>query len=725
VGHDEDDQEALAASASDVDAVDEVDFRSPASPPRPEDFEMEEVDMSNPSPDATTTAALAATTPAALAATTSAALAATTPAAPAAHTIAASAAISPAVSAESPSSADLAGQGIPVTYGQSSRNTIVITDEELSEAALMSTEAESLVAALEAQLASAKEKMSQFVKRMELTASKEIKAISHDASELAARNNCDNLLSGGAQAKGSEAQTRANKASDRTTGFDSPIYVEDDDDFPVPITPTSGVSPKPKSAFTTPDLKRAGINSATTLPGTLGDRSPRASQLPTSAAGGGLLRAAGGGVRHTSATTGYEPKGATPAPGANEEIMIPKPQVSPSAGHDRKVGALIALGWRHNDVVTALSVTKNDKGEEDTAQAHEYLKRLSADRVKRAFDERFLKRQHHVEYDSEEAIRKGGELAVIISMLPETADFILHLQEVHRRTRGSHSDEIGRAAANLLAHEKVRQYDRLRGISALQMNKIALGVVHDCRDCEALRIKAAAAKREAEERQRQLAQQKRLEAERKEREAARLLEQRKSRAHMDDQRAAGGDTPPVTELMDDDGQPLFDLRDARWSKNKRAKLCWNCDLGERVSGELLYECDLCKHAFHSDCTKWHKVRRRNPRADPTNVKYACHSCFRMLPSEWIPAAGDKEGRNPDTTKPPSFAAPAVNTPNFRTTATPPSSAGAVRGGNNGGGYRLLGSGTPSSPNSSTITSTGEKLNFSKNIGSYKLWECGM
>ncbi len=49
VGHDEDDQEALAASASDVDAVDEADFRSPASPPRPEDSEMEEFDMSNPS----------------------------------------------------------------------------------------------------------------------------------------------------------------------------------------------------------------------------------------------------------------------------------------------------------------------------------------------------------------------------------------------------------------------------------------------------------------------------------------------------------------------------------------------------------------------------------------------------------------------------------------------------------------------------------------------------
>jgi hypothetical protein len=64
-GHDEDDQEALAASASDVDAADEVDFRSPASPPRLEDLEAEEVDMSNPSPDATP-AALAATTPAAL-----------------------------------------------------------------------------------------------------------------------------------------------------------------------------------------------------------------------------------------------------------------------------------------------------------------------------------------------------------------------------------------------------------------------------------------------------------------------------------------------------------------------------------------------------------------------------------------------------------------------------------------------------------------------------------
>jgi len=72
---DEDDQDVLAASASDVEAA---DFRSPTSPPPRHDPESD-VDRA-PSPPPTTTAALAATTPTASAVITLAASAATIPA---------------------------------------------------------------------------------------------------------------------------------------------------------------------------------------------------------------------------------------------------------------------------------------------------------------------------------------------------------------------------------------------------------------------------------------------------------------------------------------------------------------------------------------------------------------------------------------------------------------------------------------------------------------------
>lgn len=128
----DDDQDALAASALDADVADEADFRSPTSPPRFAD--VEQISSSN-----TTFAALAADSPAAIAATTSAAVAAPTSAASAAHTFTASAATSPAVSAEPSGSTDSVGRGNPVSPGQLSRNLDGITDEDVSEAAPMAT----------------------------------------------------------------------------------------------------------------------------------------------------------------------------------------------------------------------------------------------------------------------------------------------------------------------------------------------------------------------------------------------------------------------------------------------------------------------------------------------------------------------------------------------------------------------------------------------------------
>lgn len=623
-----DDQDALAASASDAD---DQDFRSPISPVRGDSVSGE---ADAPRQTSNTIAASAATTTA----TTTAASAAATPTASAVATSIAA--------VETSESANVIDSEVFVLAsnhahgGNSDHLPNDISEEDLAEAARMSEEAESLVANLERELSEAKRRMSLFLTLMGSAETKEIKINSLESRASNASQNEDNLLSGGAPA---QPPIPSGQFDD-----DCPIYVSDDEESPVAKTPEKEVNANKKSAFRSPDARQAASRNAAASP--TAQQSSRAPGQETAAAASKQASAAAGGgpapaqiVKRSATAAAPTPKGlakANSAPGANEEIVIPKPHISPDACHDRKVGALIAMGWRHYDVVAALNVTRNDKGEEDTGRAHEYLERLSAGRVKRATEEHNLK--SNSEYDNVEAIRKGGELAVIISMLPETADYILHLQEVHRRTRGAHSDEIGRAAANLLAHEKVRNYDRLRGMSALQMNKIALGVVHDCRECEALRIKTATAKREHEERQKHLAEQKRLEAERKEREAARLLEQQKEKALLQAQRAAGGDTPPVTDLMDDDGQLLFDPKDAKWSKNKKAKVCWNCDLGERTPGEFLHECDLCKHAFHIECTKWHKVRRRNPRADPTNIKYACHACLPCASKRMDPG-GQRQG----------------------------------------------------------------------------------
>ena len=63
-------------------------------------------------------------------------------------------------------------------------------------------------------------------------------------------------------------------------------------------------------------------------------------------------------------------------------------------------------------------------------------------------------------------------------------------------TLNAHNAAPERTAGNLIAHPQVHSFCDLKAVSGAQLRKIAMAVVHDCRECEHLRIREAARKRE-------------------------------------------------------------------------------------------------------------------------------------------------------------------------------------------------------------------------------------
>jgi hypothetical protein len=330
-------------------------------------------------------------------------------------------------------------------------------------------------------------------------------------------------------------------------------------------------------------------------------------------------------------------------PGENIPLDFPQPKEKSAATHDENVGSLLAVGWRHEDILLALRATAAADGAENVQRAQEYLKQLSHTRIQRiAAEEAQIRAQESGTYEEQETVRAGGELALILAAYPGVICLALHLQEVHRKTRNAHNSELGRTAANLLAHEKVRNYEQAKQAKTYLLSQIALAVIHDCRECEKLRIKEAVAKKEAEERTRKAAEAKAREAQRK---AAEAAEQRRAIEAAEARKAAERQklpkTPPLSELEEEgpeqqpaDGSPSdsFDERDSRWAKRKKPSHCWNCDQGALAPpNHLLYICDVCGHTIHKTCTKWNKVSKRSGIGV---TKHACLACFRALPNSW-------------------------------------------------------------------------------------------
>ena len=392
--------------------------------------------------------------------------------------------------------------------------------------------------------------------------------------------------------------------------------------------------------------------------------------------------------------------------------------------HDDNVALLIKF-WHHTDVVQALAQTMTDDGVEDLSAAHEFLLKRRDSRIMRAIADRKQQNPLTDELEAAETIREGGELAVILAGSPSAIAAVLLLQSVHEKTRNSHSAELGRTAANLLSHEKIRGSAELRGCSQLQLSKIAISVIHDCRQCEALRIKAESAKKQAEERQKAIAQMKAQEAARKEAEAAhkrKLTEEGKKRAEKEAERRKLAPTPPLPDSEESDTScdgGVFNEKDARWAKKRKAESCWNCGLGNlRGDREYVFICDLCKHCYHKPCTLWHKVRRINAR-NKDDVKFACLQCMRDPSSSasWTVLQVGEHEPNGDNAGPHDkrsvSRAPAATPP----PPTPSSSAGIIPRTADGGIMTIHQRHSLGLTGNTTAFSSG----LSMKIEPYKIW----
>jgi hypothetical protein len=346
--------------------------------------------------------------------------------------------------------------------------------------------------------------------------------------------------------------------------------------------------------------------------------------------------------------------------GANVPLPPQPPMISAAVrgtpSHDDNVAALLKY-WPHTDVVAALAQTMSEEGSEDLQAAYEHLVQQRNRRISRAASEKKKEQQLDL-IDEDETIRADGELAAILGGAPGAMDTVLFLVDLHQRIRNGHSAEFGRTAANLMGHRQVQSAKHLKAVSSHLMQKIAQAVIHDCRDCEGLRVKAKAAKDEAvkslkaaEERKSREQAAKAAEEERK----RRAETERKEREEREEQRNRQAATPPLDELDDEgehshhdshsDPSDAFDPGDSKWAKRRKAELCWNCGQGDLGgSKQHLYICDVCENCLHKPCTKWSKVIRSSTARGSANYKFGCRNCCRVLPPAWKMYIEEEEDR---------------------------------------------------------------------------------
>lgn len=451
----------------------------------------------------------------------------------------------------------------------------------------------------------------------------------------------------------------------------------------------------------------------------------------------------GGGACHQRSN--FTSKGKAAA-GANVPLPLTAPKPRPNASHDDNVSSLLPF-FAYTDVAMALAQTMTEGGNEDVASAHKFLLNMRDQRVKQDTLEQHDADRNGNLLEEEEIIREDGELAAILAKLPEAISLTLKLIDVHNRTRNGHNADLMRSAANLLAHREVRSSPEFKGsqVSALQMQKIAIGVIHDCRTCEIERMRVALVKRQSEERHRADLLAKEKESKRKEAEkirAAALAAGDESRRQKEIERQRRAITPPLTEL---DNPPVFDKNDSKFAKKRRASLCWNCGLGD-LSGEphfdkekeYVYICDLCKHTYHLPCTMWDKcIKSTAPHtpSDSENWKFICLPCTRSLSPAWrrCTAAERGKGKLPGTH--PTDAADEIDSPANQTPQQRPSAQAS--GGNRPSPITRqpfatpLGTAaapsfafapTPNVAGGNSTLFTGDQSNLTVKIDPYVLWK---
>jgi hypothetical protein len=388
----------------------------------------------------------------------------------------------------------------------------------------------------------------------------------------------------------------------------------------------------------------------------------------------------GGGVCHQRSD--FTSKGKA-VDGANVPLVLSAPKPKPNASHDDNVASLLPF-FQFCDVAMALAQTMTEDGKEDVAAAHQFLLNRRDELVRQDTQEQFGANRNVEQLEEEEIIRADGELNAIIAAQPEAISLTLKMIDVHRRIRNGHNSDMMRSAANLLAHREVKSCTEFKSgqVSTLQKQKIAIGVIHDCRTCELERMRSALTKRQSEERHKAELQAKEKEAKRKEAEkirAAALAAEDELRRQKEIERQRRAITPPLADL---DNTPVFNKNDSKFAKKRKASLCWNCGLGD-LSGEphfdkekeYVYICDLCKHTYHLPCTMWDKCIKStalHTPPDSENWKFICLPCTRSLSSAWrrCTAAERGKGNLPDTH--PNAAADEIDSPANQTPQQRPS-----------------------------------------------------
>jgi hypothetical protein len=384
--------------------------------------------------------------------------------------------------------------------------------------------------------------------------------------------------------------------------------------------------------------------------------------LPTHYGGAAAVNTPGQAASRPSAGAPKK-SGANPTPktpGANTHLDVPRPAISANVqgtpSHDDHVAALIHF-WPYGDAVSALAQTMSEGGKEDLNRAHDLLMRQRDSRIAAAMErekERAPGKGSRDDEAEEEAIREGGELAVFIAGAPDAIMVVLHLVKVHKTMRSGHNAAPERTAANLIAHPMVQCFSDLKAVSNAQLRKIAMAVIHDCCECEDLRIREAARKVE-EKRQAEEAEARRAREAEAERRRQRTLAERTRREEQEEaeraERRGQQRTPPLV-LIDDRGQHLseaaFKDSDAKWAKKKRAQDCHECGRGY-IGGEerYLFMCDVCDKCYHKRCTLWVKVVHRDtdPRTD--DYSFGCSHCAKALPPRWRLHDRTPDGRTLD------------------------------------------------------------------------------
>jgi hypothetical protein len=390
------------------------------------------------------------------------------------------------------------------------------------------------------------------------------------------------------------------------------------------------------------------------------------------------LHGIGGGVCHNHSDFTSQREA-----GANVPLVLTAPKPKPNASHDDNIASLLPF-FKFCDVAMALAQTMTEDGKEDVAAAHQFLLNRRDELVRQDTQEQFGANRNVEQLEDEEIIRADGELNAIIAAQPEAISLTLKMIDVHRRIRNGHNSDMMRSAANLLAHREVKSCTEFKSghVSTLQKQKIAIGVIHDCRTCELERMRSALTKRQSEERHKAELQAKEKEAKRKEAEktrAAALAAEDELRRQKEIERQRRAITPPLADL---DNTPVFNKNDSKFAKKRKASLCWNCGLGD-LSGEphfdkereYVYICDLCKHTYHLPCTMWDKCIKStalHTPPDSENWKFICLPCTRSLSSAWRRCTAAERGKGKLQDTHPTDGADEIDSPANQTPQQRPS-----------------------------------------------------